>query len=142
MVTTITVSGKLSDFGAQSLADKLPELEFVPSGVAFGSGNSLLGPDRKRIVPDSDGTFLVDLAITEGLTPDAWYTVVIHWVAVGGTATFPGKLRVPITGGTLQQIVEASLASSYVAVSETKPTVAFLYWYQPSSGNLYPWIGA
>jgi hypothetical protein len=145
VVSSITISGNVSDFGLQPLAGLSLRLEFWPSSAAGGSGNQLLATEPGRVTPDSSGDFSVPLAITEGLTPDAWYELVIVWLNPDGGLhrqdEYPGKLRIPIVGGSLSSILAASRASGYVAVTTDTPSVPAPYWLDPVSGTLYQLIG-
>ncbi|RFA14546.1 hypothetical protein B7R21_06265 [Subtercola boreus] len=140
--TTVTIPGNLSDFAVTPRPDLHPVLHFIPTGIT-SSGNQILFPYITPVTPDSSGNFTVTVPITEGLTPDVGIRVRVDWIDnVGQVADqdwFPGQLRIPINGGTLATLIQTSNPGSYVIVSEEMPTAAYIYWYQPSTGNLTAW---
>jgi hypothetical protein len=141
MPSTFTIAGTLADFGLNSMSGKSPVLEFIPSGPAFAGGGFVLPPEKVRVTPAGDGSFTVELTITEGLVPDAWYELQVRWSGNKGFTRFPGKLRVPLTGTTFARMLQTSQASAYWVISdELQPPVAAFHRVDPITGDVFPWI--
>jgi hypothetical protein len=143
MVATITFNGNLLDFGTQPRADLHPELRFIPSGPG-ADGNQLLFTATKVVTPAWDGSFSVPLAITENLTPDVFYRLNIRWLDAAGN--FRGEdnpqwqLRVGVGATSFGDLVEAS-SPTFTIESATRPTGAYAYWLNTTTGDLYKWSG-
>lgn len=138
------VTGKLNDFGLDTLTAFHPEIVFTPSGPAIGP--TVLFATRPIVaIPAADGTFSVDLSPTEDIRPDRWYAISIRWLdSAGGyiAVDFPDwQLRVPPAGGTLSDILNVPANPAQVWVFETPPAnpTPGTWWLNPTTGDLNEW---
>jgi hypothetical protein len=81
---------------------------FTPSGPGVG-GSSLFFSQPLEFHVDQYGGFDADLMYTTDITPKVWYTVAIQWLNGAGVPVgsdeVPGRLHVPIAGGTLYELL-------------------------------------
>lgn len=113
------VTGTLTDFNLNPLTALQPELTFVPSGAATKNGR-LFSARPISIRPEPSGYFSIDLASTDGTTPETWYVVIVRFLDGSGNADYlRWKLRVPNAGGQIGQLLEA-------------PTNPGLVWFGPN----------
>lgn len=131
------VTGTLTDFGLQSLADKSPTVIFKFTGAGT-LGSNLFASTPVVVTPAADGTFSVDLQPTDGVVPAGWYTVSIEHLKEGGKYThfdvLGYKLFVPITGGALGDLPDAPLSPATVLVSLDPPPPGYKGWYLNAAG--------
>ena len=132
-----TIYGKLSDFGLRSLARFRPVVRFTPSGAGVKGGLLLAG--RAVEVPvASNGRFSVELEPTDGVTPEAWYTVSIEYLNEGGQYTsldiLGYRLYVPAPGGQIGDMPGAPASVDTVLVSLAPPPPGYKGWYLNAPG--------
>lgn len=122
----VTVTGTLNDFGLAALAPFAPELVFTPSGPAVTLENVILA-SRHIVVPvtEGHGFFSVELASTDDLTVEGWYTLQIQWLNPDAglpDIDFPDwRIYVPAEGGTLASMIKAPSNPALVWVGLTPP---------------------
>lgn len=139
------VTGTLNDFGLDALTAYSPEIAFIPSGPAVNAVK-LLATRTVMASPGSDGSFTVDLAPTDNLRPERWYTIRIQWLDASGGyvgADFPDwRLYVPTAGGILADLIAAPWNPALVWVGADAPTgipTVNTFWLDIITGDLKRW---
>lgn len=138
------VTGTLKDFGLDALAAYAPTIKFIPSGPGVND-TTLFASRVIEVVPAADGSFSVDLAPTEDVRPDRWYSISLGWLNGAGVPVgfdaIDWQLRVPIAGGTIPDLVNAPANPAQVWVSESAPAnpTPGTWWLNPTTGDLNEW---
>ena len=132
------VTGRLSDFGLQSLAQYSPTLKFVPSGPGV-KGGRLFSSTPVEAVVSSSGSWSVALEPTDGVVPEVWYSVQIeHLGAVTGEPThfdlLNFRLYVPVGGGDIGGFPGVPMSPETVLVSLDPPPPGYRGWYLNAPG--------
>lgn len=142
------VTGQIRDFGLQPLSAFRPELVFHPSGPGL-AGSRILGtkPIIVRPFAQATGSFSVELQSTESLLNDVWYRIELRWLNTDGTFVSKDlpdwKVRVPIEGGALVDMLDAPVQGGLAWIGETPPPqtpVPGMWWLVPSTGELKEWV--
>lgn len=110
----LTFSARTYGLTAFPPGEKL-KVGFFPSGAGFTTVSAF--PQRPVWVePDATGFVSVDLAPTTELRPEVWYEVRFEWFnwdpqknewVTVERSTIDGRLRLPPTGGTLGDLLDA-----------------------------------
>lgn len=139
-----TITGTLSDFGLEPLSDRAPIIRFIPSAAGV-NGARLFASTPITVTPAPDGSFAVELASTDGVVPDAWYTVQIEHLNSGGVPTHFDvlglRIYVPLDyDGPMSELPGVPLSPDTVLVSLDLPPQGFKgYWlYSPADGQEMP----
>lgn len=136
------ISGTLTDFGLDPLAEFTPSLTFKPSGPAV-AGAKLLVSKPVKVTPEYNGYFEVDLEATAEL--GIWYTVVVSWHPEGTrpveSDVLPWKLNVPDAGGLIGELIETpqNPYRAYVGPTEPENPTAGMWWLNTTTGELSEW---
>ncbi|MEV7606125.1 hypothetical protein AB0N65_11860 [Paenarthrobacter sp. NPDC089322] len=128
------VTGNLTDVGGGHLAGKYPEIHFTLNAPNAKAG-VMLPTEPKTVVPESDGSFTVNLQSTTDMHDLAWYTISIQWLDAAGNyvkADFPDwKLQVPPGGGSFSNLFGQPPTNTrmvFVSLSEPPYSGPFLQW--------------
>lgn len=106
------VTGNVATFGLESISIVGMQLTFTPSGPGFVGSKYLLvsKPVATTIAVNGSGAFSVDLAATENVHPERWYTIRAEWPddasEFTGVDFIDWKLYVPTEGGDFADLVE------------------------------------
>ena len=126
-MATAAVTGTLSDFGLQPIADQYPEIEFIPSGPAVASGGRLLITEPVSVKPASNGSFTVNLQTTDELVPvGTYYKMSVRWLDGEEyiRADSPNwKLGVPSGGGAIADLIRFPFGPALSITSPTPPPI-------------------
>lgn len=139
-----TITFTLSDFGLASLASKFPTVRFIPSQAGI-AGDRLFSTTPIEVTPDPAGVGVVELAATDGVVPEVWYTVQIHHLNSGGVPTHFDVLGLRIFiptdyDGPLTGLPGVPLGPNTVLVSLDPPPPGYKGWwlYSPAAGQEMP----
>lgn len=131
----------LSDFGLQSLVDKLPRVLFKPSSAGV-KGARMFPSTPVAAVFDSVGNGSVTLESTDGVVPAVHYTVSIEHLQPGGQYTHFDLMGLQVFVpdgfvGSLTDLPGTPLAPNVVLVSLAPPPAGYTGWYMnaPGPGN-------
>jgi predicted RecA/RadA family phage recombinase len=103
-----TVTGSLKDLSLVSLGNRSPELVFELDGDLVTAGSGTLIPDEPiTVIPDSGGSFSVDLHPTADTTPYAPYRLTVKWQSKGinRSVTPEWRIVVPTGGGAIASMI-------------------------------------
>lgn len=132
------VTGYLKDLVGDAMADREGVIVFRPNAAMVQATSTTPGTihstAEKRIKPDANGSFSVNLTATTIMLTDAYYTLRIEWVDGSGPALdYPDwQIRVPVgSGGHIGEFITigppnggwgGSLPNlSLVMIAETQP---------------------
>jgi len=135
------VTGTLKDFGLAPLTSYQPQITFTPSS-ATGKNGELYAARPITVVPNSAGSFIVDLLPTEDAVTAVWYEVKIQWLdSDGGYAAVDfvnSKLFVPRAGGAIGALIEFPVNPALVYISLSPPKAGNVppgTWWMHSNPN-------
>lgn len=139
------VTGRLTDFGLNAMADNAPRVvfEYTSPGVAQ---SSILATHPVVSVPAYNGFFEADLVESAKISPAGFYRVFLEW-RDDTTRTYrrdelPGELYVPAAGGVLADLLRVPSNPALVWTgTEPPPNPAPGSWWQKPTGDLYEWGG-
>lgn len=137
-----TVTGSLRSIGLASMAPLAPRLILTINKAAV-TGTTVIPSAPLSVVPDSDGVFSFDIAPTDAMSEDHWYTIRIEWLNGEDIPTgrdFPDwELRVPTSGGQLGPLLEFPSNPAQVFVGDFAPknSTPGTWWLNSTSGDLY-----
>jgi hypothetical protein len=103
-----TVTGSLKDLSLVSLGNRSPELVFELDGDLVTAGSGTLIPDEPiTVIPDSGGSFSVDLHPTADTNPYAPYKLTVNWQSKGinRSVTPSWRIVVPTGGGAIASMI-------------------------------------
>lgn len=133
----------LLDFGLASLAPMSPTVKFIPSGAGIAGGRLFSSTPVVATMTGAAGT--VTLTSTDGVVPEAYYTVQIEHLQAGGQYThfdiLGFKVYVPDGYiGPLTGLPGVPLSPSSVLVSLDPPPAGYKGWwlYSPATGQTMP----
>lgn len=137
-----TITFTLSDFGLASLASKFPTVRFIPSQAGI-AGARLFSTTPIEVTPDPAGVGVVELAATDGVVPEVFYTVHISHLNSGGVPTHFDVLGLRIfvpTGyvGALADLPGVPLSPNSVLVSLDPPPEGYKGFYLNAPGPGLP----
>lgn len=137
------VTFTLTDFGLETLAGKSPRVIFTPSSAGV-KGAQLFPSTPIVVIPAADGSGTVTLVPTDGVVPEAWYTVSIEHLQPGGQYSHYDvlgfRLYVPEVGGAIGSLPGTPLSPQNVLVSLDSPPPGYRGWwlYSPAQGQEMP----
>lgn len=116
----------LWDVGGGHLAAFQPDIIFTLNQA--GAKDEGLFTTRPLIfTPKEDGSLSAWLTTTTDFPHDAWYTIAVRWLDPAGNYVqmdFPEwKVRVPVGGGALKNLIGLPTNARVIYVSLTRPTV-------------------
>lgn len=142
------VTGTLTDIGLEPLTGLSPRLLFTPSAPAVRVDGRVFASKPVEVVPAADGSFSVDLASTDGLSPrhTHWRLQVQFRASTSGAGGFtasdflPFELFVPLAGGPIGDLigdrVPFDIVYSDPSVPNESQRTATLQ-FNPVTGDLY-----
>lgn len=141
------VTGNLSTFGLNAIILKSPRLLFVPSGPAVTGAYVLATrPVEAVIATDGSGAFTVNLAATQTLRPERWYSIRVEWL--DSASNYVGldlpdwKLFVPEAGGSIGDLLNNLPSNpSQIWFGETAPIDPTPYtgWVNTVTAQYFEW---
>lgn len=137
----MTLTGTWNDFGFVPVYPEAGRLFFVPH-VARGSigiYGARVAPVRPVEAEVFGNTWSVELTPTDGVTPEAWYTIAIDHLDAEGNFTaryeYLDKIYIPLGGDwTLQTLPGAPLTPNDVLVQLAPPPEGYAGWYLNAPG--------
>ena len=140
------VTGILADFGLALLSPYSPRIIFTASSNAVFAADLLATRPLVCLPSTIDGTFSIDIANTDAMRPETWYTIRIEWLDTAGNyvgADFPTwRLYVPLAGGRLADLIAAPWNPAMVWADPLPPTgtpTANTFWLNTTTGDLARW---
>lgn len=144
------VTGSILDLTAQSMANREVEIIFqlnAPNTYSVGSSTGRIIPTEPAVIePASDGSFSVNLAVTDSMVNVGWYNMQVRWLSAehgSGLIDFPEwRLQVPSAGGNFGELVTGPDGTAggsngrIVWVSQTAPENPrkFMLWLEQEPG--------
>jgi len=142
-MATASVTGKVRDFLELPMGAYKVSVAFIPSGPGIStSEGGMIHATRtiKASVTLDTGYFAADLSITDEMSPEVWYTIRVEWLDSAGQYTSldvpDWKIRVPVGGGNIFQLVDTPATTNSVWVGETN-NLAYRFWFKPSTNDLW-----
>ncbi|WP_288870882.1 hypothetical protein [uncultured Microbacterium sp.] len=151
------VKGNVATFGLESISLLGLRLTFVPSGPGVIEPKYLLvsKPVEVTVAVDGSGAFTANLAPTDNVHPERWYTIRAEWPDSATNFTqldfIDWKLYVPTEGGDFADLIEhpsnPQLAWVGIGAPPTPPASGSL-WLDDNpdnvadplnTGDLYQW---
>jgi hypothetical protein len=147
------VTGTIYEVDGGHLAGKNPELVFALNDTS-STQNGVYVTEPKIVTPGGDGTWTADLATTDLMRDDAYYTLSIQWQGDDGRQSridYPDWcIRVPTGGGSIGDLrgSGSNLSMVYVSLDPPKNPQPFMLWLEQdpddasnpqNAGNLYRW---
>lgn len=129
------VNGTLYEVNGGHLAGKNPQLMFTLNQTGTTAGGVYV-TEPSLVSPGSDGAWTADLASTDLMRDDCFYSLAIRWQDTAGNPAridFPGwQIRVPTGGGFIGDLRGngSNLSMVYVSLTEPEHPVPFMLWLE------------
>jgi hypothetical protein len=133
------VQGWLTDLGFDSLSPDEAVIEWHISDNATTFDGRTIAQKVKTCKPNSSGIWSIDLAPTETMDQDRYYTIVVRWLGNFGFDELPWKIYVPAEGGQFSDLVGERSNPQIVWVGTSEPPHRTAFWFNPSTADFFRW---